>query len=103
MNAFGSWLPATVMLIASALAVAWVDLQPLAGGTAVLAIFPPWWSLERSFNQASKAGLPIIGAGPWPASMVLGRSGDAATSRPVVAGSWLVVEFNSPSACLDVR
>lgn len=89
---------------ASVLALAAFALLPLGAALAtraaprgpgpVAAIFPPWWSAERSVVAAGTAG-PVLRLGALP--FVVVAAADHARLRQ--AGAWLLLDPFALAAC----
>ncbi len=63
--AFWSWAPLFALSVASLFFIAAVALRP-QDPHRLVAIFPPWWSAERSLEAASRiAGVTGLGALPF--------------------------------------
>jgi hypothetical protein len=64
----------------------------------VAAIFPPWWSTERTFEAAASAG-DLVEAGHFP--MILIVRGDPAVlaARLYSAGALFIIDFRALGGC----
>jgi len=61
-NASGwpSWLNATVLLLASFIAIAVLTFQVRPGAEVVAVAFPPWWSAQQIFEAAALADAAVV-------------------------------------------
>jgi methyl-accepting chemotaxis protein len=48
-----AWWPALLLLLASSLGTAWLELRPPAGAP-IAAVFPPWWQAEAERAEAEQ-------------------------------------------------
>ena len=93
-----AWLPATLLALGSIVATVWLVLQPKAPH-GLLLVFPPWWSQEEAFRAAGTTGAAVIGAGPWPNTVVVGPDGQSSSAALHAAGVWLLLDPTIPGAC----
>jgi hypothetical protein len=99
-----AWLPALLLLLASALGSAWLELRPTATvGAPVAAIFPPWWNAERSFTAAASAGGAIVRTGTWSNILVVTAADGGLFNRLRAAGAWLLVNPTALDGCFKER
>jgi hypothetical protein len=96
-----AWLPASLLLVVSVLGTATLSVLPSdAPGAPVAAVFPPWWSAERSFAAAASAGGAIVREGAWSNILVVTPGEGDFTRRLYAAGAWLLVDPKALDACL---
>jgi hypothetical protein len=92
--------PALLLLVASALGAGWLGLRPLASpGAPVAAIFPPWWSAERSFIAAASTGGAIVRQGAWSSILVVVSADGDLPRRLRDAGALLLVNPAALGGC----
>jgi hypothetical protein len=95
-----AWLPAIVLLLVSFVGTAGLSLLPSdAVDAPIAAVFPPWWSAERSFAAAASGGA-IVREGAWSNILVVKPADGDAASRLYAAGAWLLVDPKALDACL---
>lgn len=95
------WAPLFSLSAASLVVVASVALRP-QDPHRVTAIFPPWWSAERSLDAASRvAGVTGFGALPFIIA-VAGRQGDLETELRA-AGAIAVVDGRRFAFCGSLK
>ncbi len=99
-----TWSPAILLLLVSFIASAWLDLRPvLAADEPVAALFPPWWSADRTLAAATSTGGAIVREGAWSSILVL-KSDDGDLGRRLYAsGAWLLVNPKALEACLKEK
>ncbi|HEX2525447.1 MAG TPA: hypothetical protein VHL31_03970 [Geminicoccus sp.] len=93
-----AWLPATLLLLASLVATAWLAVQPKPS-RSVLAIFAPWWSQEDVLKAAGLSGVAIVGAGSWPNFLVVMPADPSDGAALYAAGAWLLLDPRLLAAC----
>jgi hypothetical protein len=99
-----AWLPALLLLLASALGTAWLGFRPpTAVGTPVAAIFPPWWDDVHVFTAAASTGGAIVREGAWSNILVVISDEGDLPHRLHAAGAWLVVNPIALDACFKER
>jgi hypothetical protein len=95
-----AWWPALLLLLASSLGTAWLELRPLAAvGAPIAAIFPPWWQADRTFVAAASAGGAVVRAGAWPNILVVTAEDGDLPRRLREAGAWLLVNPIALGGC----
>jgi hypothetical protein len=72
-------------------------LQP-GDATNVMAIFPPWWTAERSVIAASAVG-PVLGAGALPFMVAIKGVAPDVDGRLRAAGAVLIVDGRRFRVC----
>jgi hypothetical protein len=99
-----SWLPASLLLVASLFGTVSYAFRPSElPGAAVAAVFPPWWSAERSFAAAASTGGAVVRTGAWSNILVV-KPGEADLSdRLYAAGAWLLLDPLALDACLKEK
>jgi len=96
-----AWWPALLLLLASSLGTAWLELRPPAtAGAPIAAIFPPWWDADRTFAAAASAGSAIVRAGALGNIVVVAAEGDDLPRRLSEAGAWFLVNPIAVGGCL---
>ena len=68
-----AYIQTAFFVIASAFALAVLRFWPAQGDAPVAAVFPPGWSVERSFAAAASAGAAILSPGGWSNVVVVAR------------------------------
>jgi hypothetical protein len=99
-----AWLPAAVLLFVSFLGTAALSVLPSgAAGAPIAAVFPPWWSAERSFAAAASSGGAIVREGAWPNILVLKPGDGDLAHRLYAAGAWLLLDPKALDACFTEK
>lgn len=97
-SAFRTWLPALALLLASTVAVGWLELRP-RDDRFVAAVFPPWWGGARSIAAVAEADGAVMGQGGL-GSIVLTRSDrEGFAERLHRTGAWLLLEPSALIGC----
>lgn len=101
----GAKVGSTARLIAACAATIAVTLfATVAAGAAprdparVAAVFPPWWTPDRTASAAASAG-QIAGAGGVPFILILRGEPDALGPRLRAAGAWLLLDPDAAGVC----
>lgn len=69
-------------------------------GDAVVAVFPPWWSADRTFVAAGEAG-SILNNGTFPFVVVVQSKGADLGVRLRAAGAILLLDPLGLGGCLE--
>jgi hypothetical protein len=94
-----AWLNATLLLIASWVAIAALSLQVRAGAEVVAVAFPPWWDTRQVFFAVASADAAIVRLSALPGLLVV-RPGDSdGPTRLRKAGAWLIIDPQAIAAC----
>jgi hypothetical protein len=96
-----AWLNATALLIASFVAIAALSLQVRPGTEIVAVAFPPWWSIEQTFNAAASADAAIIRITAIPSLLVVRPDQHDGLARLRNAGVWLAIDPQAIAACFS--
>ena len=94
-----AWLNATILLLASAIAVAALSLHVRPGTEVVAVAFPPWWSTQRSFEAAASANAAIVRTTALPAVLVVRPDNQDGMTRLRKAGAWLTIDPQAIAGC----
>ncbi len=94
-----AWLNATLLLIASFVAITALSLQVRPGTEVVAVAFPPWWNSQRAFLAAASADAAIVRMTAVPSLLVVRPDRHDGLVRLHKAGVWLVVDPQAISAC----
>ncbi len=94
---FWPWAPPAVLAFASPMIASLAILQP-GDASSVMAIFPPWWSAERSVIAASQAG-PVLGAGSFPFMVAIKGETPDFVEGLRAAGAVLIVDGRRFPVC----
>jgi hypothetical protein len=96
-----AWLNATVLLIASWIAIAALSLQIRPGAEVVAVAFPPWWSAQQVFSAAASANAAIIRMTAVPSLLVVRPDDQDGLTRLRQAGVWLTMDPQAIAACFS--
>jgi hypothetical protein len=96
-----SWLNATALLLASAIAVAALSLQVRPDTEVVAVAFPPWWSAQQIFEAAASANAAIVRTTAIPAVLVVRPDDHEGMTRLRKAGAWLTIDPQAIAACFN--
>jgi hypothetical protein len=79
-------------------------LKARAGAPAI-AVFPPWWSAERTFAAASKAGVRIAGSPALPGTLTVVADDGLALVALYDAGALSLISTKRAGDCslIDVQ
>ncbi len=91
---FGSpsaYVPAFVLLVASTLAIGWLDFRPVDAKAPTLAVFSPWAGVESAFLATARAGGNVVATGPLPFSLIVQSKDPSFFRRLRDAGAWLLL------------
>jgi hypothetical protein len=92
------------LLLVSFLGTAALAMRPSGAADApVAAVFPPWWSAERSFIAAASAGGAIVREGAWSNILVVKPADAGLAHRLYAAGAWLLLDPKALDACLKEK
>ena len=95
------WLNATVLLLASFIAVAALSLQPRPGVEIVAVAFPPWWSPQQIFEATAAADAAVVRTTALAALLVVRPSDRDGLGRLREAGAWLTIDPQAVAACFN--
>ena len=96
-----AWLNATVLLLASVVAVAALSLQVRPGAEIVAVAFPPWWSARQIYAAAASADAAIVRTTALSAVLVVRPNDHEGLSRLHRAGAWLTLDPQAIAACFN--
>jgi hypothetical protein len=96
-----AWLNATVLLLVSFFAIAWLSLQVRPGAEIVAVAFPPWWTTQDSFAAAASANAEIVRTTAIPSLLVVKPNIHEGLIRLRKAGAWLTLDPEAIAACLN--
>jgi len=97
--AVAAWTPAAALVIGGAFVVAGVEFAP-ADSTRLVAVFPPWWSAERSLAAAGEvAAVSGVGAVGFAVAVAADRPGLAQALRD--RGAFWILDGRSVPACFS--
>jgi hypothetical protein len=94
-----AWLNATVLLLASVVAVAALSLQVRPGVEIVAVAFPPWWTSQQIFGAAVSAEAAIVRTTAITSVVVVRPHDHEGLSRLRQAGAWLAIDPQAIAAC----
>jgi hypothetical protein len=89
-----SWpaaLAAGLLVVASALPIAWVEARP-RDDREVAVIFAPWVGSEGAFTRATKAGGLVVREGALANILVVHSDGRGLIDRLYAMGAWAVID-----------
>lgn len=95
----GAALAASVMAIASLVALAGLEAKP-QGFAEVAAIFPPWVTRERAFAAVVAAGGVVVRQGIAGSILVVHGDDPGVIPRLHAAGAWAVIDPVAFGGCL---
>jgi hypothetical protein len=96
-----AWTPALLLLFATTVGMLCLMSRPsTAIGATVAAIFPPWWTAERSFAAAASAEGAIVRTGVWSNILVLNIADADLPYRLRTAGAFFLVNPVAVGGCL---
>jgi len=98
-----AWLNATILLVASWIAIAAFSFQTSPGTEVVAVVFPPWWCAQRAFEAAASANAAIVRMTAIPAVVVVRPDKQAGLAQLREAGAWLAIDPQAIAACLKLR
>ena len=94
-----AWLNATLLLIASWIAIAALAFQARPGAEIVAVAFPPWWSAQQVLLAAASADAAIVRTTALPAILVVRPNDHDGLARLHSAGAWLAIDPQAIAAC----
>jgi hypothetical protein len=71
-------------------------------GRPVAAVFPPWWTAERTFNAASLTGGSIVRFGGLASILVLTSGTPDLHARLHDAGAWVLLDAQALGGCTTI-
>lgn len=86
-------------MLASLLAVAWLEAQP-RGSAEVAAIFPPWASREGVIIAVAAAGGFVVRRGAFDTILVVHGRDVGLVERLYAKGAWAVIDPTAFGGCL---
>lgn len=92
-----AWAPLALILVASLATTILVGGRP-RDGARLAAVFPPWWTAERSLAAAAAAG-PVVGFGAVPFIVAVADDDPRLIERLEAAGAWLVLDGSRFRLC----
>jgi hypothetical protein len=95
-----AWLNAAILLAVSWGAIAALSLQIRPDAEIVAAVFPPWWSAERTFLAAASADAAIVRMTAVPSLLVVRPDQHDGLTRLHEAGVWFVMDPRAIAACI---
>ena len=96
-----TWLNASILLLASVVAVAALSLQVRPGAEIVAVAFPPWWNAQQIFAATAAADAAIVRTTALAAVLVVRPNDQEGLSRLRQAGAWLTIDPQAIAACLN--
>ena len=96
-----TWLNATILLLASVVAVAALSLQVRPGAEIVAVAFPPWWNAQQIFAATAAADAAIVRTTALAAVLVVRPNDQEGLSRLRQAGAWLTLDPQAIAACFN--
>lgn len=96
------WLCSLALLTLSLTAAAALSLSAKPEATAVAAVFPLWWSTERSLSAVAEADANIVRLGGFPSIVIVQPSSDRGTERLSRAGAWFALDPQALAACFSL-
>jgi hypothetical protein len=94
-----AWLNATVVLIASWIAIAALSLRARADAEVVTAVFPPWWNARQAFVAVASANAAVVRTTAVPSLLVVRPADNDGLTRLHQAGAWLIIDPQAVAAC----
>jgi hypothetical protein len=101
MSRWPAWLNATILLLASVIAVAALSLQVRPGVEIVAVAFPPWWTSRQIFEAAASADAAIVRTTAIAAVVVVRPNDHEGLTRLRQAGAWLTIDPQAVAACFN--
>jgi hypothetical protein len=96
-----AWLNASLLLLASFIAVAALSLQVRPGSEIVAVVFPPWWSEQQSMLAAGSADAAIVRTTAVPSLLVVRPDQTDGLARLRHAGAWFAIDPQAIAACFS--
>jgi hypothetical protein len=97
-----AYLPAIALLVASTLAIGWLNFRPADAREPTLAIFSPRTTFEQTLLATARAGGSIVARGPFPFSLVVQSKDPLFFKRLQNAGALLLLDAKG-GGCSDRR
>lgn len=97
----GAWLNATVLLLASFIAVAALSLQVRPGSDIVAVAFPPWWSTQQAMLAAASADAAIVRTTAIPSLLVVRPKNAGGLTQLRRVGAWFAIDPQAIAACFS--
>lgn len=94
-----AYLPAALLLVASTLAVAWLDFRATDAARPTLAVFRGDTSLNEAFAAAAHAGGSLLGRGPLPATFIVQSKDPSFLAKLRKTGAWLLLDARGWGGC----
>ena len=92
-------MKASVFLIFSTFMVATLATHVRSDAEAVAAVFPPWWSAERTIIAAAAAEASVIRTGALSTIVVVQPARENGLAKLRTAGAWLTIDPQAIAAC----
>ena len=96
-----AWLNASLLLLASFIAVAALSLQVRPGSEIVAVVFPQWWSEQLSMLAAGSADAAIVRTTAVPSLLVVRPDQTDGLARLRHAGAWFAIDPQAIAACFS--
>lgn len=97
-----AWLLSLALLTLSLTTAAALSLSAKPNAASVAAVFPLWWSAERSLNAVADANANIIRLGGFPSIVIVQPAPDHGTERLSRAGAWFALDPKALAACFSL-
>jgi hypothetical protein len=94
-----AWLNATLLLLASVVAIAGLSFQARPGAEIVAVAFPAWWDQAHAVSAAASANAAIVRMTAVPSLLVVRPDGPEGLSRLHRAGAWFTIDPQAIAAC----
>jgi len=98
MSRLAVWGPCVAMAAVTLAVCAAAEARP-SDAFGAAAVFPPWWSSQRSLDAAARAGA-ITGLGAVPFIVLLRASDPGLAARAHAAGALVLVDSARNGLCL---
>jgi hypothetical protein len=92
-----NWLPVSALLVGSLSITVSERLSPV-DPHKLLAVFPPWWSAERSLQAAADVA-PVIGFGAFPFLVAVNGDSQEQVQKLYSAGAYGVIDGSALQFC----
>jgi len=94
-------MKACVFLIFSSFMVAALATNVRSDAEAVAAVFPPWWSAERTIAAAAAAEASVIRTGALSTIIIVQPAREHGLGKLRTAGAWLTINPQAIAACFS--
>ena len=93
-----AWILPVLLMAASLLCAAWLDLAPRPG-QPVLAVFPPWWNRAGALKAMVAADGDLVSPGRWPDMLIAASLRTGLGMRLHGQGAWLLLDPRGLAGC----